>query len=68
MVRIHFPPAESHLRTWLSGPHPVAARGLGSLRATSDVMVTTGGKIVTMDMRPAIATHNRCSAQLASNA
>jgi hypothetical protein len=23
-------------------------------------MVTTGGKIVTMDMRPAIATHNRC--------
>src|ERR1700738_3197511 len=26
MVRIRFPPAESHLRTWLSGPHPVAAR------------------------------------------
>ena len=25
-VRILFPPAESHLRTWLSGPHPVAAR------------------------------------------
>src|ERR1700730_9889446 len=26
MVRIRFPPAESHLRTWLSGPRPVAAR------------------------------------------
>jgi hypothetical protein len=31
MVRIHLPPAVSHLRTWLSGPHPVAARVKGRL-------------------------------------